>query len=94
MPSQPLTTEDLAILEKYLESKITALQETMRAAYPARTELLELLDRINHRITQLEISKAQLEGKADRTQVIIFGAIAITSFVIAVVDFISHSGLP
>ena len=69
MPSQPLNTDDLATLEKYLESRIAATQETVRAAYPSRAELLGLMDKINERITCLEISKATLEGKASQRDV-------------------------
>lgn len=82
-----VTQGEFVSVKEHLETRIDAVEKTIRAAYPSRDELLDLLDGINHRITQLEISKAQLEGKADQTQVIIFGAIAIISFVITLIDW-------
>lgn len=60
---------DLETLQRHLEKQIVSLENTMRAAYPARPELLELLERLGERITCLEISKATLDGKADQKQV-------------------------
>ena len=60
---------DLETLQKHLEKQIVSLESTMRAAYPSRPELLELLEKLNDRITCLEISKATLEGKANQSQV-------------------------
>lgn len=77
---------DWVTLEKHLESRLSSIEETMRVAYPDRKELLALLDDIKDRITCLEISKAQLEGKADRTTVLIYGAIAIIALVVSIVD--------
>ena len=60
---------DLETLQRHLEKQIEALEDTMRAAYPSRTELLDLIEKLGNRITCLEISKATLEGKANQSQV-------------------------
>jgi len=88
MTPTPMTDKDLEALEKYLDSRITALRETIGAAYPARTELLELISEINGRITCLEISKATLEGKANQTTVIVFGAITVIGFFFTSIGFL------
>ena len=60
---------DLETLQRNLEKQIDAVEETMRAAYPSRAELLDLIEKLGTRITCLEISKATLEGKANQSSV-------------------------
>jgi len=64
------------------------VQETIRAAYPDRTELLGLLDKIHTRITCLEISKATLEGKASQRDVFSAQILSGIGLVIAIVSLV------
>ena len=86
--SNPTTKGDFVTLEKHIESRIAAVQDTIKAAYPDRTELLGLLEKINSRITCLEISKATLEGKASQRDVFKAEVMGGIGLVIAVVSLI------
>lgn len=59
-------------LREYIESRINSIDKSILAAYPTRSELLTLMEKMSNRISSLEISKATLEGKANQSQV--FGA--------------------